>query len=99
MADFRSTIPSSVSSCTNNHRFRVAAKYRRSSANFKSEIPTWQLLGSVVNFSVFVRNRPKNQHLSPKSLQQSLDFHKRSFSPPRVLVYESDGVSRSPTFG
>ena len=34
-----------------------------------------------------------------KMLHQSLDFHKRSFSPPGVLIYESDGVSRPPTFG
>jgi len=49
------------------------------------------LLGSVVNFSVFVRNGPKNRHLSPKYLQQSLIFNKRRFSPPGVLVYESHG--------
>jgi shikimate 5-dehydrogenase len=52
------------------------------------------ILGSVVNFSVSMRNGPKNRHLFPKYLQQSLNFHKRSFSPPRVLLYESDGVSR-----
>src|ERR1017187_9594554 len=28
-----------------------------------------------------------------KMLHQSLDFHKRSFSPPGVLIHESDGVS------
>ena len=48
-------------------------------------------LGSVVNFSVFVRNGPKNRQLSPKYLQQSLIFHKRSFTSPGVLVYESHG--------
>ena len=34
-----------------------------------------------------------------KMLHQSLDFHKRSFSAPGVLIYESDGVSHPPTFG
>src|ERR1035441_3847582 len=34
-----------------------------------------------------------------KMLHQSLDFHKRSFSPPGVLIHESDGVSHPPTFG
>src|ERR1019366_5043254 len=34
-----------------------------------------------------------------KMLHQSLDFHKRSFSAPGVLIYESGGVSHPPTFG
>src|SRR5438477_12545176 len=50
-------------------------------------------------FRCFRSKWPKIRHLSPKYLQQSLDFHKCSFSPPGVLVYESDGVSHSPTFG
>src|SRR5438132_12980014 len=50
-------------------------------------------------FRCFRSKWPKIRHLSPKYLQQSLDFHKCSFSPPEVLVYESDGVSHSPTFG
>src|SRR6266566_274300 len=55
--------------------------------------------GSVVNLTLFLQKWPKIQHLSPQSLQQSLDFHKRSFSPPGVLIYESDGVSHPPAFG
>src|SRR5438445_8833276 len=50
-------------------------------------------------FRCFRSKWPKIRHLSPKYLQQSLDFHNCSFSPPGVLVYESDGVSHSPTFG
>jgi hypothetical protein len=50
-------------------------------------------------FHCFRSKLPENRYLSPKCLQQSLDFHKRSFSPPGVLVYESEGVSPSPTFG
>src|SRR6266851_1666472 len=50
-------------------------------------------------FRCFRSKWPKIRHLSPKYLQQSLNFHKCSFSPPGVLVYESDGVSHSPTFG
>src|SRR6266478_2956547 len=50
-------------------------------------------------FHCFRSKWPKIRHLSPKYLQQLLDFHKCNFSPPGVLVYESDGVSHSPTFG
>jgi len=50
-------------------------------------------------FRCFRSKWPTIRHLSPKYLQQSLDFHKCSFSPPGVLVDESDGVSHSPTFG
>ena len=50
-------------------------------------------------FRCFRSKWRKIRHLSPKYLQQSLDFHKCSFSPPGVLGDESDGVSDSPTFG
>jgi hypothetical protein len=55
--------------------------------------------GSVVNFTHFPQKGPKIQHSSPKCLHQSLEFHKYSFSPPGVLIYESDGVSHPPAFG
>src|SRR5258706_3158 len=44
--------------------------------------------GSVVNFTLFLQKWPKIQHSSPGCLHQSLDFHKRSFSPPVVLGYK-----------
>src|SRR5215831_9297584 len=56
------------------------------------------VLRSGVNFTHFLQKWPKNQHLSSKCLHQSLDFHEFTFSPPGVLVYESDGGSHLPAF-
>src|SRR5260370_32795000 len=50
-------------------------------------------------FHYFRSKLPENPVFVSEYLQQSLDFHNRSFSPPGVLVYEFDGVSHSPTFG
>jgi hypothetical protein len=68
---------------------------------FQTGAPSWDaagrlIPGSVVNFTLFLQKWPKIQHSSPECLHQSLDFHKRSFSPPGVLIYESDGVSHHP---
>jgi hypothetical protein len=50
-------------------------------------------------FHCFRWKLPENRRSSPQCLQQSIDFHKRSFNPPGVLIYEPDGVSPAPTFG
>ena len=52
---------------------------------------SWQqfkpvILGSVVNFTLFLQKWPTIQHLSPKYLHQSLDFRSCSFSPPGVFT-------------
>ena len=50
-------------------------------------------------FHCFPSKAAENPAFVSKMLHQSLDFHKRSFSPPGVLIYESDEVSHPPTFG
>jgi hypothetical protein len=50
-------------------------------------------------FHCFPSKVAENPAFVSKMLHQSLDFHRRSFSPPGVLIYESDGVSHPPTFG
>ena len=50
-------------------------------------------------FHRFPSKVAENLPFVSKMLHQSPDFHKRSFSPPKVLIYESDGVSHPPTFG
>ena len=50
-------------------------------------------------FHWFSSKVAENPAFVSKMLHQSLDCHKRSFSPPGVLIYESDGVSHPPTFG
>ena len=50
-------------------------------------------------FHYFPSKVAENPPFVSKMLQQSLDFHKRSFSPPGVLIYEPGAVSPAPTFG
>src|ERR1019366_10046102 len=49
-------------------------------------------------FRCFPSKVAENLAFVSKMLQQSLDFHKHSFSPPGVLSYESGGVSHPPAF-
>jgi hypothetical protein len=41
-----------------------------------------------VNFTLFLQKWAKIQHSSPECLQQSLDFHERTFSLPVVSGYK-----------
>ena len=50
-------------------------------------------------FHCFRWKLPENRRLSPQCLQQSIDFHQRSFNPPGVLIYEPGAISPAPTFG
>ena len=50
-------------------------------------------------FHCFPSKVAENRRSSPQCLQQSIDFHKRSFNPPGVLIDESDAISPAPTFG
>ncbi len=55
-----------------------------------------------MNFSVFVRNGPKNRHLSPKHLQQSLIFTNVAsalqgfYSTNPMLV--APGIAQTPSY-
>ena len=50
-------------------------------------------------FHCFTSKVAENRAFVSKMLQQSLDFHKRSFNPPGVLIDEFDAISPAPTFG
>jgi hypothetical protein len=62
-----------------------------------------QKLGPITwirrEFHCFPSKVAENPPFVSKMLHQSLDFHKRSFNPPGVLIYEPDAISPAPTFG
>jgi len=51
------------------------------------------LLKSGVKFSLFDQICPKIERLCPRFMQQSIKFHKSSFSSPAVSTGELDAVS------
>jgi hypothetical protein len=50
-------------------------------------------------FHCFPSKVADNPPFVTKMLQQSIDFHKRSFNPPGVLIYEPGAISPAPTLG